>query len=81
MNKHSPNTKPVAPVVYSASTVYDKNVPGENRLVYGTVRRNVQGDHITYVIENRMGAEMIVDADSIDCLIAALCKVRAQDQL
>jgi hypothetical protein len=81
MNKHSPNTKPVAPVVYSASTVYDKDAPGESRLVYGTVRREVQGDHITYVIQNRMGVDMVVDADSIDCLIAALNKARAQDQL
>lgn len=78
-NKHSKHTKPVAPIVYAVSTAYDDKTKGM-ALKRGTVRREVMGDHITYIIKNRMGVEMIVDADSIDNLIAALQQARKQDQ-
>lgn len=79
--KHNANTKAVAPVIYAVGSEYRRDLPGQAALTYGTVRRDVVGDHITYVVRNRMGVELIVDADSIDCLIAALHKVRAEGQL
>lgn len=82
--KHSKYTRPVEPVVYAVGTEYCKDSPSNIKTTYGTVRRNVTGTaehmHVVYVIQNRMGIELNVDADSIDALIAVLSAVRAKDQ-
>lgn len=84
MKAHSVSTQAVAPVVYAVSTEFDVKADRQV-LVYGTVCRTVVNPgpsaHITYIIKNRSGVELNVDADSIDDLIAALQHVRVQNQL
>ncbi len=63
-------------ITYAVSVSKHNGVPQTDKLFYGKVEREDLTGHTSYIITSRSNATMRVDADAIDCLIAALIQAR-----